>query len=110
MWCLGLRSISDYSEVGQFQGTPIKFVSNPVDKKLFWFVRAYFMRKHQSIGKPIITCVSCMPSIHAFYIMVILNIGLEVSFTLWFIPSYIFVAISSSFVTGYWWSKFRKNG
>jgi hypothetical protein len=110
MWCLGLRMISNYTEAGQFRGTPIEFVSNPVDKKLFWFVRAYFMRKHQFIGRPIITCVSCMPSIHTLYVMAILYIGLEVSFTLWFIPCYIFVAVSSSFTCGYWWSKFQNNG
>jgi hypothetical protein len=101
--------ITDYKEMGNFDNHA-KFVSNPLDKKLFWFVRAYFMKKHHFIGKPIITCVSCMPSIHSLYVMVVLYVGLEVNITAWFIPSYIFVSVSSSFITGYWWSKFRSNG
>lgn len=105
MWCLGLRTITDYPEQGAFAyQTPEELTKKA---KLFWRVRKYTLEHYPILGKPIITCVSCMPSVHTLPVIIFVYVGLGCPFTLWIFPTYAFIAVASSFIAGYWWKKFK---
>jgi hypothetical protein len=107
MWCLGLRMVSDYKENGLYQQSSGTFAQKVSDKKLLWKVREYLLKNWPWAGKPILTCVSCMPSLHSLPVMVFVWWIVNLPLTYHFLVCLPMVMVCSSFVAGYYWSKYN---
>ena len=99
LWCAGLRTVTDYKEIPG-ASVPIQ------EKKLLWRLR-WLGNKMGAWGKPIITCVSCLPSIHGtiiywtLYKSLCFNpVHIENYFIFWPLA-----VVSSSFLSAYLWKK-----
>lgn len=95
IFCLGLRTVSDE------------------DMVLFPF-RKYFLDRYEkfdryriNISKPIIICVTCMPSIWGTIIWWGIFIATNEIFHWWTIPVYILSIVSSSFINSVGWATFE---
>jgi hypothetical protein len=104
MWCLGLRMVTDYKEHGEFHFVTPKELAKQA--KIFWKVRRYMLTNYPELGKPIITCVSCMPSLHSALVMLFIWWLLRIPITFEFFICIPFIAVCSSFTSGYYWSKY----
>lgn len=107
MWCLGLRMVSDYKEGGHFQQSSGTWDKKVTEQKLLWKVRAYLLREWPMAGKPLLTCAACMPSVHTPIIMLFVWHLLRLPITFDFLICYPFIAVCSSFTSGYYWSRYN---
>jgi hypothetical protein len=105
MWCLGLRMISDFTDAGHFQQSSGLWDKKIQDRKLLWRVRAYLLEYWPMAGKPILTCVACMPSLHTLPVMLFVWWVLRLPITFDLLICIPFIAVCSSFTAGYYWKR-----
>ena len=105
LWCLGLRMVSDFPDNdGAMYLTPAQVAKS---SKILWRVRAYLLKKWPWAGKPVLTCVACMPSLHTPIVMLFVWWLLTLPLTFEFLVCIPFIAVCSSFTAGYYWSKYH---